>query len=200
MQLMPRGQMFRQQALNKTFAADDLDQRMQVTRPTGWLALLVLGAVIAIALAWSLTGNLSIRVGARGVLLDNGTGSLEAIAFIPLAKQKSVRPGMKVRMTPDGLPPQQYGYLLGIVRVVGQYPQTSKSMADILKNDGLVAVFQQDGPMIAANIELQRNAFGTGYEWTGNRNAPVSSGTLLQADILVDEKKPIRLLLPGGGD
>ena len=48
------GQLFRPQALNKVFTADDLDKTMQVTRPAGWLALLVMGVVIAAALTWSL--------------------------------------------------------------------------------------------------------------------------------------------------
>jgi HlyD family secretion protein len=191
------GQLFRPQALNKVFAADDLDKTMQVTRPTGWLALLVIGVVIAAAFTWSLTSTLSIKIGANGVILDDGHGRQQAALFVLLAKEKSVRPGMKVLMTPAGFSPQQYGYLLGTVRSAGQYPLTSQTMAEILKNDALEAVFKQDGPTILVTVELQRNAAATGHAWTGRRDLSISSGTLVQANIVVDEKRPIELLLPG---
>jgi hypothetical protein len=191
------GQLFRPQALNKVFAADELDKTMQVTRPTGWLALLVMGVVIAAAFAWSLIATLSIKIGANGVILDNGHSGQQAALFVPLAKAKSVKPGMKVLMEPAGLSPQQYGYLLGTVRAVGQYPLTSQNMAEILKNDALEAVFKPEGPAILVNVELQRNASAAGHAWTGRRNMSISSGTLVQAGIVVDEKRPIELLLPG---
>jgi hypothetical protein len=192
-----KGQVFRQKALDKAFAADELDQTMLVTRPTGWLALLVVAVVMVFALVWSLTGSLSIKVDASGVLLDDGAGGNHAVLFIPVAKQKSVRPGMNVQMTPAGFPPQQYGYLLGAVRHVGQYPLTSQNLEDILKNDGLAAVFRQDGPRVVVNVELQRNTSTPGYAWSGGRKTQILAGTLLQASIIVDERRPIDLLLPG---
>ena len=184
--------------MNKAFTAEELDKTMQVTRPTGWLALLAMGVIIAAGFAWGIAGKLSVKVVADGVILDDGNGGQQAVLFIPLAKQKSVRPGMKVQMAPAGLSPQQHGYLLGTVRNTGQYPLTSQNMTEILKNDGLEAVFKRDGLVVLVNVELQRTAASTGYAWTGGGNAPVSSGTLVQAGIIVDEKRPIELLLPGG--
>jgi HlyD family secretion protein len=189
-------QLFRQQAMNKAFTADDLDKVMQVTRPTGWLALLMVGIIILAFLVWSITGNLSIKVTAGGVILDNTDAGQQAVLFLPLAKQENVRPGMRVQMTLSGLPPQQYGYLLGTVRSVSQYPLTAQNMSDVLKNDALVAIFSQSGPEIMVTIYLQLEDGTKDYTWTTGRSAQISSGTLLQASIVVDEKRPIALLLP----
>jgi HlyD family secretion protein len=189
-------QLFRQQAMNKAFTADELDKVMQVTRPTGWLALLVIGVILLAFLVWSITGNLSIKVTAGGVMLDNTDAGQQAVLFLPLAKQENVRPGMKVQMMLSGLPPQQYGYLLGTVRSVSQYPLTAQNMSDVLKNDALVAIFSQSGPEIMVTISLQLEDGAKDYAWTTGRSAQISSGTLLQASIVVDEKRPIALLLP----
>jgi HlyD family secretion protein len=196
MQQNSRKQLFRQQAMNKAFTADDLDKVMQVTRPTGWLALLMVGIIILAFLVWSITGNLSIKVTAGGVILDNTDAGQQAVLFLPLAKQENVRPGMRVQMTLSGLPPQQYGYLLGTVRSVSQYPLTAQNMSDVLKNDALVAIFSQSGPEIMVTIYLQLEDGTKDYTWTTGRSAQISSGTLLQASIVVDEKRPIALLLP----
>jgi HlyD family secretion protein len=196
MQQNSRKQLFRQQAMKKAFTADELDKVMQVTRPTGWLALLVIGVIILAALVWSITGNLSIKVTAGGVILDNTDSGQQAVLFLPLAKQENVRPGMGVQMTLSGLPPQQYGYLLGTVHSVSQYPMTAQNLSDVLKNDALAAIFSQSGPEIMVTVSLQLKDSTKDYTWTTGRSAPISSGTLLQASIVVDEKRPIALLLP----
>jgi HlyD family secretion protein len=196
MQQNSRKQLFRQKAMDKAFTAEDLDKTMQVTRPTGWLALLVMGVIILAAVVWSITGNLSIKVATGGVILDNSGAGQQAVLFLPLVKQESVRPGMKVQMTLSGFPPQQYGYLLGTVGSVSQYPLTAQNMADILKNDALAAIFSQSGPDIMVTVDLIPKDGAKDYTWTTGRSTQVSSGTLLQAGIIVDEKRPIALLLP----
>jgi hypothetical protein len=189
-------QIFRQKALDKTFSADELDKVMQVTRPTGWLALLVMGVIICAALAWGVLGSLSIKVAAGGVILDNSQGGQQAALFLPLASKENVKPGMKVQIAPAGLAPQQYGYLLGDVVDVSQYPLTRQNLTDVLGNSALAEIFSQDGPEVMITVKLQPDSRGGSYAWTTGRTAQVSSGTLLQASIIVDEKRPIALLLP----
>ena len=196
MQQKSQKQIFRQKAMDKTFTAEDLNTMMQVTKPTGWLALLVIGVIIAAVLVWSILGNLSIKVTAGGVILDNAGSGQQAVLFLPLADKENVKQGMKVQITPVGFPPQEYGYLLGNVIDVGQYPLTIQGMSDVLQNDSLVAVFSGNGLEVLVTVELQPGSNTGIYAWTSGRSAQVLSGTLLQANIIIDEKKPIELLLP----
>jgi len=196
MQQKSQKQIFRQKAMDKTFTAEDLNTMMQVTKPTGWLALLVIGVIIAAVLVWSILGNLSIKVTAGGVILDNAGSGQQAVLFLPLADKENVKQGMKVQITPVGFPPQEYGYLLGNVIDVGQYPLTIQGMSDVLQNDSLVAVFSGNGLEVLVTVELQPGSNTGIYAWTLGRSAQVLSGTLLQANIIIDEKKPIELLLP----
>jgi hypothetical protein len=196
MQQRTRGQIFRQKALEKAFTANELDKVMQVTRPTGWLALLAVAVFIIAALVWGITGSLNVNVAASGIILDNTGGGQQAVLFLPLAQQESVRPGMKVQMTLAGLPPQNYGYLLGAVQTVSQYPLTSQNMADVLKNDALAEIFNRSGPEIKVTVELQHDAVAGDYAWTIGKHSQVISGTLLQAIITLEEKRPITFLLP----
>jgi len=184
--------------MEKVFSAEDLDQTLKVTQPTGWLALLIIAVLILATLVWSLTGSLSVKVGAAGILLEDTDGRQKAAIFLPLSEQTEVSPGMPVQITPAGFSPQEYGYLLGIVSSVSRYPLSLQNLTTLLKNDALAAIFCQSGPQYLATIELQNDDGHKNYTWTSGQTLPVSTGTLLQANIIVSEKKPIALLMPGG--
>lgn len=60
---------FRSKALDRLSSPDRLDERIQVVRPSDWLPLLVAGALLLLALAWSVTGRVPTTVSGRGVLI-----------------------------------------------------------------------------------------------------------------------------------
>ena len=73
--------------------ADELDRTLRVASPQGWVALLTILVIVAACCAWSVFGEYSTYVEARGLLLSqdgmvvdavaNGTGRLEAITVAP---------------------------------------------------------------------------------------------------------------------
>ena len=76
-----------------TSPADELDRTLRVASPRGWVALSTILAIVAACTAWSVFGEYSTYVEARGLLLRqdgmvvdavaNGTGRLEAITVAP---------------------------------------------------------------------------------------------------------------------
>lgn len=63
---------FRKVALERLSSPDQLDQLIQVTTRQGWLALLVLGVLIAGTITWGVTGSIPTKVKGRGILLKSG--------------------------------------------------------------------------------------------------------------------------------
>ncbi len=64
---------------------------------------------------------------------------------------------------------------------------------------GAVIMRVVDGvPQVLVTVELQRDAETGGYAWTdpAGQSARISSETLCQGNIIVDEKRPVALLLP----
>jgi len=59
---------FRQKALAKLQAPEELDIPVRLARPQGRLALAVTAAVMAAAAFWAVTGTISAKVGAPGIL------------------------------------------------------------------------------------------------------------------------------------
>ena len=75
---------FRQQALAKQQSPEDLDLPAHLARPQGRLVLLVTAAVVAAACFWAVTGTVSSKVSAPGILFHaEGSYTLQS----PLAGQ-----------------------------------------------------------------------------------------------------------------
>jgi hypothetical protein len=186
--------------LKKAFSNDDLDRMMRVTKPTGWIALAVMGLLICAALAWGVLGSLENRFPARGILLEDGAAGREkAVLFLPLAEKYQVRPQYEVYLSPSGFPADQYGYLLGSVREVGNTALSRQDMMDILKNEALVSLFYSNGPQVLVTVDLRPGTAPGDYQWTSQRQRPASigPGSLTQASIIIERKPPLALLLPG---
>jgi HlyD family secretion protein len=61
---------FRQDALDRLSSPERLDQLMQVIKPTDWMALAGLAALIGCGVAWSILGKIPVTVEGRGVFIQ----------------------------------------------------------------------------------------------------------------------------------
>jgi len=144
----------------------------------------------------------------RGDVVNPGTAilsvevlseNLQAVLFVPASTGKKVQPGMTVRLSPSTVKREEYGSLLGKVTWVAEFPSTSRGMIRLLGNEALVTRLMEQGPPIQVNVALERDpAMPTGYRWSSSRgpNLKISSGTLASGDIVVQEDRPIRLIIP----
>jgi multidrug resistance efflux pump len=266
--------MFRREALDYLSTPEGLDQMMEVTRPTGWLALVALSGVVLAVAGWgffwtipttlvssgivspeggvasvlspasgrlqeltvktgdivkpgqpiaslsaggganttavSIAANTAGRVIAvsagAGDQVDQGTSivtlepvgqPLELVAYIPLAKASSVRPGMETHTTLSGIPASVFGYLRGTVRSVATYPATARDLKQILGTDELVREFTASGSLIEVHVTLTADPRTvSGYAWSTPKGPPfpLAGGTFASATVIISKQKPFRLL------
>jgi HlyD family secretion protein len=144
----------------------------------------------------------------RGDVVNPGTAilsvevlseNLQAVLFVPASTGKKVQPGMTVRLSPSTVKREEYGSLLGKVTWVAEFPSTARGMIRLLGNEALVTRLMEQGPPIQVNVALTRDpATPTGYRWSSSRgpNLKISSGTLASGDIVVQQDRPIRLIIP----
>ena len=144
----------------------------------------------------------------RGDVVNPGTAilsievlseNLQAVLFVPASAGKKVQPGMAVRVTPSTVKREEYGSMLGKVTWVAEFPSTSRGMTRLLGNEALVTKLMQQGPPIQVNVALERDpATPTGYRWSSSRgpSLKISSGTLASGDVVVQEDRPFRLVIP----
>ncbi|MEA5022645.1 MAG: NHLP bacteriocin system secretion protein [Desulfitobacterium hafniense] len=307
--------LFRDVSLTRLSSPEQLDQRIQVTSPKAWLALLAIGLILMSGVAWGLLGSIPTKIQGQGILLNNGgvfslqhhasgqvsdirvkvgqevrqgdvvarieqpelvnqikgllssqadlnrnsqgedpalagieeqiqqlrseliyqtqvvsevdgrileltmskgsiikpgdtlatleqygdTVKLEAVVYVPAEQGGLLRPGMECQISPTTVNKEEYGYLLGRVNRVAEYPATAQSMMQILGNESLVAFLAGQGAPLLVKIDLvPDSATESGYRWSSPLGPPMSfqSGTIITTEIITKREKPIQKIIP----
>lgn len=130
--------------------------------------------------------------------LEVDSEDLIAVVFVPASDGKRIQPGMVARITPSTVKREEFGYMVGRVHRVADYPSTFRGIQSLLANDELVKNLIAAGPPIQIDIELTTADTPTGFLWSSSRgpNVTLSSGTLVESDIILREDAPIELVIP----
>lgn len=137
--------------------------------------------------------------GTRILTLEPADAPLQTVIYIPAAEGKRVRPGMRVRITPSTVKVEEYGFMIGTVKSVSEFPVTPEGLRRVLRNDKLVETLMgQSAPIevVAALIPDQKTP--SGYRWSSSNGPPaqVLSGTMAAASVVVETRRPISYVLP----
>nr|WP_314628713.1 NHLP bacteriocin system secretion protein [uncultured Noviherbaspirillum sp.] len=142
----------------------------------------------------------AIRNGQPVLSIEVNEGVLEAVVYLPPnSNAKLLKPGMPAQISPVTAKKERFGYLVGTVRAVAQYPATEAGMLSLFNNAALVRELTRNGPPIAVEVVLNKDAATrSGYRWSSRTGAAVelSSGTLASGTFVVESKRPITLLVP----
>jgi HlyD family secretion protein len=130
---------------------------------------------------------------------DQTSEGLQAVVYVAPTKGKSVRPGMVAQVSPTTSKREEYGYVIGKVGLVSEFPSTREGMLRVLPNPDLVASLSGQGAPFAVYVDLVPDGATTsGYRWssTKGRTQKVGSGTLCQVTIVIRERRPIEMVIP----
>ena len=130
---------------------------------------------------------------------EGGGEALEALIYVPASSGKNVRVGMEAQVSPTTAKREEFGFLVGKVRHVSEFPATREGMLRVLPNATLVASMSSDGSPFAAYVDLVPDpASASGYRWSSSKGGPirVGSGTMVTATVVVRERRPISMVIP----
>lgn len=130
---------------------------------------------------------------------DHNAGQLGAIAYFSIKDGKRLAPGMAVQITPDSVPRERYGGIVGTVKTISPLPISRQAMVNTVGStevaDGLVVA----GGQLAVQATLQPNpANASGYQWSSSRGPELqlSPGTTAAIRATIDRQAPITFVLP----
>ena len=126
------------------------------------------------------------------------TGNNDIItAFISDEKSSLIDLGMEVQVMPDYTPCEQYGYIIGYVSAVSEYPVTGEQIYNSDKQ-----LYMSEMAMDESYIEVQitmmrKSGEDSGLKWSkaSGDNKTVNPGTRCYVDIILRKYKPYRWLL-----
>lgn len=138
--------------------------------------------------------------GSEALTLLSGDLALDTvICYVKLSDAKKLKEGMLSYICPSTVRKQEYGHIEGKVSYVDEYVATRQEIEYQLGSDSLMETFAKDGPVVMVKCEMtEDDNFASGYHWSSDRgrNIQLTSGTLVSATIITEEKRPIDLLIP----
>lgn len=123
---------------------------------------------------------------------------LQAVVFVP-TEGKRIQAGMNAQVSPVTVKREEYGYMLGRVEFVSNQPATPQGMRRTLGNEILVEQLARQGAPFLVEVDLTEDSATTsGFRWSSPQGPPlrVESGTICTVRVVVEEERPISLVLP----
>jgi multidrug efflux pump subunit AcrA (membrane-fusion protein) len=138
------------------------------------------------------------REGTRLLNLEPVDTRLEAIVYVALADGKKVRSEMEAEISPATVKPEEYGFMVGMVREVSAFPVTMEGMTRALGAADLARQFSLVGQPYEIHVDLLPDPEShSGYRWSSlGPDVTIESGTSCSAKIVVDRQRPISLVIP----
>ncbi len=140
-----------------------------------------------------------VTAGTRILTLEPLDAPLQSVLYIPAAEGKKVRPGMQVRVSPTTVKVEEYGFMVGRVKAVSEFPVTPEGLRKVLRNDKLVETLMgKSAPIEVVATLIPDSTTPSGYRWSSSKGPPtqIFSGTLATASVVVENRRPISYVLP----
>lgn len=128
-----------------------------------------------------------------------GRWGMEAVVYVPSVHGKKVKPGMEIQVVPSTVQREEHGHLVARVTYVSAFPATRKGMQRVLKNEQLVSALSgPDAPYEVRAALVPDPASTSRYRWSsgGGPAVELQSGTLADASIVVQRRRPVSMLIP----
>jgi HlyD family secretion protein len=144
------------------------------------------------------TGHL-VQPGTALLTLELSSQDLVGYMYVPASSGKQIQPGMRAEISPATVKQEEYGFVVGKVRSVSEFPVTSQGLTRLFGNDALVKQFLDGGPVLEVLVdpELSPNT-PSGYVWSSSQGPAVqlTSGTEIFGAVVLSEDRPINLVIP----
>ncbi|MCB0197572.1 MAG: NHLP bacteriocin system secretion protein [Anaerolineae bacterium] len=129
---------------------------------------------------------------------DQTTDALEAMIYVPAAEGKKIQPNMRVELTPSTVERAEAGFIPGRVVTVSELPVTPEGMQKSVGSETLAQQLGASEAMIEIRALLENDPTSTsGYRWSSkDPQIVIENGTLSSVQIVVEERRPISLILP----
>lgn len=141
-----------------------------------------------------------VKYGQRILSIEHNQEKLQAMLYLPPdGNGKLIKPGMQAQISPSTNKKERDGFLVGKVVAVSKYPATEQGMLTVLDDPALVREMSKDGPPIAVEVDfVPDRTTRSGYAWSSKAGAQVelTSGTLCSGSFIIENKRPISLVLP----
>jgi HlyD family secretion protein len=124
---------------------------------------------------------------------------IKVVIYVPAADGKKVQPGMEAYVSPSTVRAEEYGFVIGKVETVSDYPVTPEGLNRVLRNERLVnELTGTSAPIEVTAYLVEDPTTPSGFKWSSSNGPPtkIFSGTPCTAAVTVERKRPVSYVLP----
>lgn len=125
--------------------------------------------------------------------------TIEALVYFSAADGKKIEPGMKIGIIPSTVKQEEYGFILGIVKEVSEFPVTETYLNSKLQNSALANTFHDVKAPIEVTVSLMPDFSNySGYKWSSSRGPEqkIGAGYMCSASVTTSKKHPVEFIIP----
>ena len=140
-----------------------------------------------------------VRNGEVVAIVEPPSSTLEPVVYVNSSSGKRIKPGMEAQISPSTVKREEYGFMKGTVRSVGEYPVTPDAAMSVIANTSLVQELLGSSAKLEMRAALVPDGKApSGFAWSSSVGPPfkVDTGTRVTVSVVVDRKRPISYVLP----
>ena len=142
----------------------------------------------------------TVQAGESIATVEPVASEIQVVAFVAADVAKRIKAPMQTEISPTNVKREEYGFMLGQVRVVGEFAASPQYVQNILRNETTVKEMTGSGSSVTEVRCLLRadKATPSGYSWSTSTGPPfkIDGGTIVNVNVIVDRKRPITLVMP----
>ncbi len=141
-------------------------------------------------------------VSAGGKVASLLSGNLKndvAICYVRLADAFKLKRGMQAYIFPSTVDKQEYGHIEATVEEISSHVASEEDLKMQIASDEVIKDFERNGSVVEVRCRMKTDPDTvSGYSWSTKKGKDIelSTGTLVSATIITENKKPIELLIP----
>ena len=127
-------------------------------------------------------------------LVDPVAQPVVVYAYLPQSDAKEAHVGDRVNISTAIAPPSQYGFLLGHVVAISQFPATQERLTSIVRLKTVLAKIDALGPVFEVRVRLDRDPrTPSKLAWSIGKGPPygLSIGTPASISVVTGDRAPI---------
>ena len=121
------------------------------------------------------------------------------VCYVAITDGKKLKEGMMAKLYPSNVDRYEYGNIEASVLSIDEYVTNVSEIRSDLGDDTLTEAFLNLGPVVGVKFKIEKDDTTlSGYKWSSKkaRDITIPDGTIVDADIITEEKKPITMLIP----
>jgi HlyD family secretion protein len=126
--------------------------------------------------------------------------ALVGVIFVSQRDGKRITKGMEVQVAVASIDRSEYGFVVGRVKHINEFPLSSAGLLAIVRNDQMVrTITQQYGAPFEVTVELETDPSTiSGYRWSSSSGPDhnLKPGDTLDADFTVETRTLLGLVIP----